>query len=339
MFHYKTCGHCQTIEPEYQEAAAILTESDDVVLAWLDTEDYPDIPARYDVTGAPVFKWFAKGTTEAEKFYYVHYNGRMGNTLLRMIGERVTGFTKQLPPEKQYVTKIKGNDFESTVKDASKKVVLCYLYPSWSESDNVKLAMKRVGSAFDGEDSVGLVKMAIETVVERDITETYNFRNYPGFLAFWDGGSKWEEYKGDQDVISIVNYLNSKAGTHREYLGPGVHRPSGIVNKMAHFAESYGSGSNSKEVTPDLVKEAEAVVTTLQGSDVENAKHYVKILKRMLDGGSGYVETELKRLESLLSKSSITPQKKTLFLQRKEILETFRSGSSRISLPEAKDEL
>ena len=71
---------------EYEEAAAILTESDEVVMAWVDTEDYPEIPERYGVTGAPVFKFFAKGTVEADKFYYVHYNGRMGNTLLKMLG-------------------------------------------------------------------------------------------------------------------------------------------------------------------------------------------------------------------------------------------------------------
>ncbi len=329
MFHYKTCGHCQTIEPEYEEAAAILTESDEVVMAWVDTEDYPEIPERYGVTGAPVFKFFAKGTVEADKFYYVHYNGRMGNTLLKMLGDRVEGFTKKLPPMKDYVTKVDGAGFDAAARDPSKKVVLCYLYPSWSESDTVKLVMRRVGEAFEGEDSVAFVKMPIQTIVERDVTEKYAFSDYPGFMAFYDGGTKWEKYTGGVDVTELVAYLNAKAGTARAYSGPGVHRPSGVVAAMARFA-------SARPVTAEVVAEAEAALAAIVENSssgggkagAENAKTYVKTLKKILENGEGYVATEIKRIDSLLAKGSITPQKKTSFLQRRDVLQSFAASAA-----------
>ena len=353
MFHYKGCGHYRTIEPEYQEASAILEESDDVILAWVDTKDFPAIPRRYGVQGAPVFKWFAKGTTEADKFYFVHYNGRMGNTLLKMVGERVDGFVKQLPPEKDYVTKVKGKGFEAAARDPTKKAVLCYVYSSWSATDEINLVLRRVGSAFEGEDSVSLVKMAIDTIVERDLTVKYNLSPYPGFFAFLDGGEKWEQVPLENPTVpALVSYLNGKVGTSREYVGAGtpgaVYRPPGAtVAAMDRFA---AAGPDVRPVTEAVVSEAEAVLETLQGGGAgggaaaaaaaagasggdpkaaEHGKTYVKVLKKILELGEDYVGAELKRLESLLSKGSVSAKKRADFVARKEILRSFANGFDR----------
>ena len=44
------------------------------------------------------------------------------------------------------------------------------MYSSWSATDEINLVLRRVGSAFEGEDSVSLVKMAIDTV-EKELKE------------------------------------------------------------------------------------------------------------------------------------------------------------------------
>ena len=41
MFHTPDCGHCKVMEPEYEAAAEILTTSDEIVLARVDTEAAP----------------------------------------------------------------------------------------------------------------------------------------------------------------------------------------------------------------------------------------------------------------------------------------------------------
>ena len=48
-----------------------------------------DIVEELGVAGYPVFKWWKKGATEAEPFYYVHYSGRHGHTLMRMVNDRL----------------------------------------------------------------------------------------------------------------------------------------------------------------------------------------------------------------------------------------------------------
>ena len=43
---------------------------DDIILARCDTENAPKAKRRYGIDGHPVFKWFAQGTTEPDKFYF-----------------------------------------------------------------------------------------------------------------------------------------------------------------------------------------------------------------------------------------------------------------------------
>ena len=47
------------------------------------------ISERYGVKGHPTFKWFAKGSTEAAPFYFVHYAGGYDETLVKMVNERL----------------------------------------------------------------------------------------------------------------------------------------------------------------------------------------------------------------------------------------------------------
>jgi len=82
--------------------------------------------------GHPIFKWFEKGSTEPSKFYFVHYAGRMGNTLLKLVGERVDGFKKELAAEKNYITTLAHSDFDAFVAGSAAVV---YMYTPWSERD------------------------------------------------------------------------------------------------------------------------------------------------------------------------------------------------------------
>ena len=316
MFYTADCGHCKVMEPEYEAVAEILTKADEVALARVDTESNPDIADRFEIDGHPIFKWFAKGTTEDDKFYYVHYTGRMGNTLLKMIGERVTGFKRELPPEKDYVPKLSAANFDEYVFDRSKHV-LAYLYSPWSDRQDIKLALDKVGKVFDGETTVQLAKLAIERVQERDIADRFNLKDYPGFIFFGRDG-EWERYDAGTDAASIVAFLNRKAGTMRTVDGK-LTVGAGKVKEMEKFA--------TLDVTDAVVNEATAILSTLSGTAEENGKHYVKVLERIKQKGPGYVGEELKRLQGLLDKDSISAEKKKLFMIRKDILESFQPAS------------
>ena len=69
-----------------------------------------------------------------------------------------------------------------------------------------------MGKAFENVESVQLVKLAIETIKERDIADRFDLKDYPGFL-FYDANGKWEKYTGEfGDPRGMIDFLNKKAG-------------------------------------------------------------------------------------------------------------------------------
>lgn len=73
------------------------------------------------------------------------------------------------------------------------------------------------------------------------------------------------------------------------------------------------------------VDEAVEAAGYAAGSDfAASAGHYARAAKKIVDRGAGYVATELKRLEGLLSGGqAVSPQKRTLFMVRSNILKAF----------------
>jgi hypothetical protein len=63
--------------------------SDEILFGRLNGKEEPTIAAELGVTAYPVFKWYSKGSSEAEPFYYVHYSGRHGHTLMKLVNKRL----------------------------------------------------------------------------------------------------------------------------------------------------------------------------------------------------------------------------------------------------------
>mmetsp|Transcript_7570 Transcript_7570/g.9894 ORF Transcript_7570/g.9894 Transcript_7570/m.9894 type:complete len:481 (-) Transcript_7570:164-1606(-) len=62
------CGHCKKLEPEFKQAGKSLA-GEDVLLAWVDAEQEPDLARTYGVQGFPTIKLFpggGRGTKTAE---------------------------------------------------------------------------------------------------------------------------------------------------------------------------------------------------------------------------------------------------------------------------------
>ena len=186
-FYKPDCGHCQTMEPEFYKTAEALEFESDVILARVDTEESPKIGKRFAIDGPPIFRWFKKGGVADDKFYFVHYSGRMANTFLKMIGERTGGEYPKLDIEVSKVRKIKSDDFESVVLDPSRHT-LCAMYTPWTESKFVVEALDGVAKiASMAGAAVDVVKMGIDRVYERDVADKYDCKGYPCYFLFKAG--------------------------------------------------------------------------------------------------------------------------------------------------------
>lgn len=72
------------------------------------------------------------------------------------------------------------------------------------------------------------------------------------------------------------------------------------------------------------LEEAAAAAGYTSEIDKAAAGHYVRAAQKIVERGASYPETEVKRLQGLLKDAkSLSPQKKTLFQVRRNILRVF----------------
>jgi len=130
-FYAPWCGHCKKLSPIYDEVAGIFSTDKDVVVAKIDCDGEGNnaFCTRFDVTGFPTLKWYAKGRA-SDKENEAFSSERTTNGITDYINERAgtkrltTGLLKddvgRLPEFDELVTKLKGGD-DSAIKTAEKK--------------------------------------------------------------------------------------------------------------------------------------------------------------------------------------------------------------------------
>ena len=70
----------------------------------------------------------------------------------------------------------------------------------------------------------------------------------------------------------------------------------------------------------DIVEQAEALALTKTGDEADHAAYYVKAMRRCLSRGDGWAATERRRLTAMIDNGAVRPQKKTVFMIRRNIL-------------------
>ena len=261
---------------------------DDIILARCDTENAPKAKRRYGIDGHPVFKWFAQGTTEPDKFYFVHYTGRMGNTLLKMLGER-TGVSRDLPPITSEVVKVSADNFEEKAMDKSKHV-LAYLYSPWNEQKPVQEALEKAAKIFAAEGDVLVIKLPIERVYERDIADRFKVKDYPGVIYF-DKKNEHELWGGPyDDAAHWVRFLNKKLGTAYEASGK-LKVEVGRVKKLDAILNAH-KGQLAEQAVFD---ELSAAAADVPDDQKEMAEYYVRTAEKVRsEKGLAYVDEEVR---------------------------------------------
>jgi len=130
-FYAPWCGHCKKLSPIYDEVGGVFSSDKDVVVAKIDCDGpgHNALCTRFDVTGFPTLKWFAKGRA-SEKDNEAYNSDRTAVGLVDFINERAgtkrltTGLLKddvgRLTEFDGLVAKLKAGD-ESAIKTAEEK--------------------------------------------------------------------------------------------------------------------------------------------------------------------------------------------------------------------------
>lgn len=318
-FYKPDCGHCQTMEPEFYATAEALQFEGDVVLARVDTEESPKTGKRFGIDGHPIFRWFKKTSTDDDKFYFVHYDGRMANTFLKMIGERTGATYPKLEVEHSKVKKIKAEEFEGAALDSSVDAFVA-MYTPWTESKPVVETLDAVAKTIHKAGAPSAVyKMGIERVYERDVADKYECKKYPCYFLFPKGGAPHIRYEGpDDDHERIVAFLNTEANLGLDPLG---HVRKAEIGRLAALDAALAA--------EDVAAALAAASANLPADQAGYAAYYAKAAAKAAESPT-YVADELARLQKVLKTTpTLTPAKRKEFTARKNILAAFAVHAGR----------
>ncbi|EEY57155.1 thioredoxin-like protein [Phytophthora infestans T30-4] len=308
-FYAPWCGHCKSMAPTYETVATAFKKADNVVVAEVDADSHKELGSKYGVTGFPTLKYFAKGSTEPEDYK----GGRSEDDFVNFLNEKADTNVR-VAKAPSYVAALTEADFDAEVIHSKKHAIVEFYAPWCGHCKQLAPTYEEVGAIFEGEDNVLIAK--VDATANAEVASRYNVKGYPTLFYFPPGSDEPEDYSNGRDKASFVEFINEHAGTHRTVDGE-LTAEAGRVEEIDVII------SESGDITTDVQKKVQTVVDGLEGSDAKYGSLYVKAIKKIVAKGPSYVDAEIKRLEGLLDNDNVSPQKKTLFGLRKNILQFF----------------
>ena len=171
-----------------------------------------------------------------------------------------------------------------------------------------------VAHDFAAEESVLIAKVDAEAEQSKATAKEQGVSSYPTIKYFPKGSKTPEPYEGGRSEKDIVEFMNIKAGTHR-MIGGGLDAKAGTIDALDSIVASITGA--------DLASLSEKVKKGANGLKDKYAEYYIKVSNK-LSSNKGYVDKELARLEGMIKKGGLAPEKLDDLTSRSNILRKFK---------------
>ena len=159
-----------------------------------------------------------------------------------------------------------------------------------------------------------MAKVDAEAEESKATAKSHGITSYPTIKFFPKGSSVGQLYEGGRTEAAFIEFINEKAGTHRT-VGGGLDAQAGTIDALDAVVAKLSAGGSISTVLGEISNAASSLKS-------KYAEYYVKVATKMSES-QGYVEKELKRLESILGKGGLAPAKKDDITSRTNILKKF----------------
>ena len=168
------------------------------------------------------------------------------------------------------------------------------------------------------EPGVLVGKVDAEAENSKATAQDQGVSSYPTIKYFPKGSTEPEPYSGGRTEADLVKFLNEKAGTHRAP-GGGLDATAGTIEVLDSFVAKLTGGSSIAEVAGEATKAAQELK---EGAQYKYAEYYVKVFDK-LGKSDGYAAKELSRLDGIIKKGGLAPEKLDEFTSKTNILRRF----------------
>ncbi|CAM9375613.1 unnamed protein product [Choristocarpus tenellus] len=221
--------------------------------------------------------------------------------------------------------------FDAVALDPSKNVLVEFYAPWCGHCKGLAPIYEKLASIFEAEEEVVVAK--VDATEEQSLAQRFGVTGYPSLKFFAAGkdsiGDEPEVYQGGRDLPSLVGFLNEKAHCFRTADG-GLSPKAGRVPEL----DALIAGKEGNVVDEVLILSLTEASEGLEGKQAEHAGLYVRVARKVVEQGAGYLEKENQRLGNLLNGGSISPQKRTLFMVRRNVLRAFAEGRGEAPIQE-----
>ncbi|KAF2659704.1 disulfide isomerase [Lophiostoma macrostomum CBS 122681] len=302
------CGHCKNLAPVYEELATNFAfASDKVTVAKVDADNHKSLGQKFGVSGFPTLKWFdGKSDKPAE-----YDGGRDLESLSKWITDK-TGIRPKVKgklPSK--VAVLDGSSFAEKV-GKEQDVLVAFTAPWCGHCKALKPTWETLANDFATEPGVLIAQVDAEAENSKALAQEQGVQSYPTIKYFKKGSSEPLPYEGARAEKDFVQFINTNAGTHRA-VGGGLDATGGTIEALdtlvTKFQNAYGDGLEEARKASEGLKD-------------KYAQYYVKVFQKLGDN-KGYAEKELKRLQGLLGRGNLAPEKLDDLTSRSNILRRF----------------
>ncbi|KAL8768918.1 MAG: hypothetical protein Q9209_004973 [Squamulea sp. 1 TL-2023] len=304
------CGHCKNLAPVYEELAQTFEfAKDKVIIGKVDADEHKDLGRKFGVQGFPTLKWFDGKSDKPEDYN----GGRDLESLSSFISEKIGVKAKAKKSAPSAVTTLNDQTFKQQI-GGDKDVLVAFTAPWCGHCKSLAPVWEAAASDYAAEPNVVIAKVDAEAENSKSTAEAQGVKSYPTIKYFPKGSTTPESYEGGRSEKDILEFMNLKAGTHRA-VGGGLDAKAGLITSLDDIIGQLTNGGSLASVSQDVTKAAKDLKD-------KYAEYYVKVLGK-LSTSQGYAEKELARLEGLIRKGGLAPEKLDDLVSRSNILRSF----------------
>ena len=334
------CGHCKKLAPVYEELATNFEfAKDKVSIAKVDADAEKELGRRFGVQGFPTLKWFdGKSDTPTD-----YQGGRDLESLSSFISEKTGLKIKTKKAAASAVEMLTDRSFKAEI-GGDKDILVAFTAPwcgrmlkpfldhFYSDVANLVADCKslapvweQVAADYASEPNILIAKVDAEAENSKATAQDQGVKSYPTIKYFPKGSTNPEPYEGGRTEQDILSFMNGKAGVHRT-IGGKLDEIAGTIPSLDTIVGRLAGGESIASLSQQIAIAAKA-------SKDKYAEYYIKVSDK-LSKNAGYTEKELARLQGLIKKGGLAPEKIDDLTSRSNILRRFKGQE-----PVAKEEL
>ncbi|XP_049850885.1 uncharacterized protein LOC126324067 [Schistocerca gregaria] len=247
-FYVSWWKHWEVLEPEYEQVAKAL-RSENLVVAKIDTDKYPDIRDKYpdirdkhNIEQHPVVKLFSKKNTLEYEGDYSH------EEIVSWVKEKIFESKEEIS-EGTLVT-LTDKNFDSVVYGKSKNVLVDFYAPWCGYCKRLEPIWRELAKKVSNKD---FVVAQIDADKYRRIASKYEINSYPTIKLFNKEHEKGLRYTGANTIKALSEYAQgiiSKTSKIKDTFGAAAQ------NTYDAAQSTYEKASNKTKETVSTVKGA-----------------------------------------------------------------------------------